>query len=168
MAKDTRYHYFVEGPDDEKIVTVLRSDLRLITPGRITPFNVIEKRFTLNRIRPLKAGTTVVLVYDTDTGNPGILEANIDFLSRQHAIRRVLCIPQITNLEDELIYSCGIKSPCELTKSRSLKDYKRDLLAATNIDKRLAACGFSIEKFWSRQPGNGFAKFGNDSKLIKL
>ena len=30
MAKDTRYHYFVEGPDDEKIVTVLRSDLRLM------------------------------------------------------------------------------------------------------------------------------------------
>ncbi len=50
MGKNKYYHYFVEGEDEEKILKVLKTDLRLIEPGKIQKFNVVDKRLT----RPMK------------------------------------------------------------------------------------------------------------------
>ena len=35
------YQYYVEGEDEEKIVKVLKTELRLIEPGKIEKFNVL-------------------------------------------------------------------------------------------------------------------------------
>ena len=51
---------------------------------------------------PLKMGTIVVLVFDTDAGNIDTLKENIKFLNKQKTIKKVLCITQVKNLEDEL------------------------------------------------------------------
>ena len=69
MGRNTIYHYFVEGEDEEKLIQVLKTDLRCIIPGKVQKFNVVDKKLNKARLMSLKMGTSVVLVFDTDTGN---------------------------------------------------------------------------------------------------
>ncbi len=168
MKKGKHIQYYVEGEDEKKLVDTLKTNLRLIEPGKTDIFNTIQKRFTLAQIRPLKQNTIVVLVYDTDVEETDILQQNISFLNKQKAISEVLCIPQVNNLEDELLRSCQIKKITDLTHSPSLKDYKRDLIKCSNLNIRLQKCKFDITKFWSSTPSNLFHHWGNDAHKIKL
>ena len=60
------------------LLNTLKLDLRCIESGKIDKCNVIQSRFTTARMRTLKTGTTVVLVYDTDVEmNTKILDENI-------------------------------------------------------------------------------------------
>lgn len=113
------YQYYVEGQDEEKIIQVLKTELQLIAPGKVEKFNVVSEKFTELRIMPLKMGTIVVLVFDTDAGNIDTLKENIKFLNKQRTIKKVLCITQVKNLEDELKRSCNIKEIKELTGSKN-------------------------------------------------
>ena len=159
----------VEGEDERSLLNTLKLDLRCIESGKIDKFNVIQSRFTTARMRTLKTGTTVVLVYDTDVEmNTKILDENIAFLKRQKGIKEVICIPQVRNLEDELVRACNIKNIVDLTKSLTKADYKRDLINCSNLSDRLKKCKFDITKIWAEIPKNNFKKYGNDSEKIKI
>lgn len=163
------YHYFVEGPDDKKIVNTLKSELQLIVPGKVEQFNVVQEKLTKNRIMTLKSGTTVILVFDVDAGNADILMENIRFLRNQKkVVKNVICVTQIQNLEDELVRSCKIKSVLELTKSKSIKDFKRDILRINNLAAKLKECEFDMGQFWILQPDGRFKGISNEAGKIKL
>lgn len=163
------YHYFVEGPDDKKVLDTLKTDLRMILPGKVEKFNVVQNKLTKNRLMTLKYPTTVILVFDVDAGNIDILRENIDLLRRQkNQIREVICIMQVMNLEDELVRSCNIRTIQELTKSKSKKDYKHDLIHITNLSSRLKECQFDLSKFWVMQPSNQYKDIINEAERIKL
>ena len=81
MGKERYYQYFVEGEDEKKFVDVLKSDLKLIYPGKVQIFNVTQQKLTRLRMMNLKKGTKVVLIFDTDAGNVSILNENIKFHS---------------------------------------------------------------------------------------
>lgn len=168
MIKGKIYQYYVEGEDEKSLLEVLKRDLRCIASGKVEKFNVVQNRFTVARVRPLKTGTTIVLVYDTDVDNIEILKQNIEFLNKQPGIKEVLCIPQMKNLEEELEYACQIKNALEVTNSPTLTDFKRDLISCNNLASRLKKCNFDISRFWSRVPANSFSEFGNDASKIKL
>ena len=157
MRKSGIYQYYVEGEDERSLLNTLKLDLRCIESGKIDKFNVIQSRFTTARMRTLKTGTTVVLVYE-----------NIAFLKRQKGIKEVICIPQVRNLEDELVRACNIKNIVDLTKSLTKADYKRDLINCSNLSDRLKKCKFDITKIWAEIPKNNFKKYGNDSEKIKI
>ncbi len=82
-------------------------------------------------------------------------------------VKRVICITQVMNLEEELVRSCKIRSVLDITKSKSQKDYKHDLLRIANLDKRLRECGFDITKFWAKQPDNQYRDITNRAEEIK-
>lgn len=169
MRKKAIYHYYVEGEDEKRLLEALKRDLRCIESGKVDKVNVIQTRFSVARIRPLKQDTIVVLVYDTDVEeNTDILRYNIDFLNKQKGIKEVICIPQVKNLEDELVRACNIRNITELTKSASKSNYKSDLISCTNLGVRLQTCGFDISKMWNRIPTNKFACFGNAAEKIKI
>ena len=63
-----------------------------------------------------------------------MLKENIKILNKCPEVNKVICIPQVNNLEDELIRSCNIKQIKELLGSRSNKDYKHDLIAEKNLN----------------------------------
>lgn len=168
MRKSKYYHYYVEGQDEEKILSVLKTEMRLIIPGKIERFNVVEREFTKSRIMLLKKGTVVILVFDTDTGNANILKKNIELLKKQSMISDVLCITQVKNLEDELKRSCGLKQIKELTGSRSNHDFKRDLLKDNSLKRKLEEKHFEVHKFWSCSDDGAYKEINNDADKIKL
>lgn len=169
MKKNSTYHYYVEGEDEKSLLDALKSDLKCIQSGKVEKFNVIQNRFTAARIRPLKYGVVIVLVYDTDVEtNNEILKYNIDFLKKQSGVSEVVCIPQVKSLEDELKRACKIKNIGELTNSKTTTDYKRDLISCTNLGARLKKCDFDVSKMWKQLPQNLYQQFGNDAEKIKI
>lgn len=167
MCQDEYYQYFVEGEDEEKLVKVLKTDMQLIAPGKVSCFNVVEKKFTGARLMNLRSGTNVVLVFDTDTGNETILRENIRILEKCAAVKAVICIPQVKNLEEELVYSCRIKQIRELTNSRTNGEFKRDLLRESSLAQKLENKGFHFERFWSRNPCIGYEGIQNEAYKIR-
>lgn len=161
------YHYYVEGDDEKKVVDTLKTSMQLIISGKVDVFNVIERKFTRNQIMRLKQGTIVVLVFDTDTNKIDVLLENIRFLKKQSIIKKVICIPQVKNLEQELIESCNIKQIKELTGSKSNSNYKHDLIQHKNLSNVLKLHGFNIENFWCKEPSYPFDIIKNESSLIK-
>ena len=162
------YHYYVEGDDEKKVIDTLKTSMQLIISGKVDVFNVIERKFTRNQIMRLKQGTIVVLVFDTDTNQVDTLLENILFLQKQPIVKKVICVPQVKNLDDELLRSCNIKQIKEYAKKSDeklkiiaivksngyglgLKEYSNFL-----IDKLNAFATSSTEKF------NNFNESKND------
>lgn len=167
MKKGINYQYYVEGEDEKKFLNVLKA-MGCIESGRVDKFNAVQNEFTFARIRPLKQNTIVVLVYDTDIDKIDVFRRNIAFLKKQSAIKDVILIPQVRNLEDELVRACKIKKVEELTHSCSTKDYKKDLIHCASLASRLRKCNFDVLKLWSCTPQNRFSAWGNDAEKIKI
>lgn len=166
--KSQYIQYYVEGEDEEKLVNVLKSQLRVIKPGKIQKLNVVEREISDARLRTLSRGTMVVLVFDTDTGNTSVLEKNIKKLESCSSVSSVVIIPQVPNLEEELVKSCNIKTAPELIGCKSDKDFKRDFKRTTNLDAKLKGHGFDINRLWNSQPAPPYQNFINQSSKIKI
>lgn len=167
MKQKGIYHYFVEGDNEKKFLDTLKLQLGCIKSGKVDVFNVIQNNITSARIRTLKPNTTVVLVYDTDVNNTTILQNNINFLKRQQNIKKVLCIPQVDNLEDELVRACNIRNIMVLISSSGKSNFKRDFQNCTNLDSKLQQNNFDIRRLWNQTPSNDFEMFGNNSNVVK-
>ena len=46
MGKGARYHYFVEGECEKKLISVLKEQKNLIVPGKIDVLDVTKERLT--------------------------------------------------------------------------------------------------------------------------
>ena len=115
----------------------------------------------------LKPGTIVILVFDTDKDETDILDYNLHFLKKQSNVKKVIIIPEVKNLEDELVRSCNITNVKELMKSKSNSEYKSDLAKCKNLKQVLINYHFDINSFWNQNPKGVFTKYKNDSYLIK-
>lgn len=146
---------------------MLKTELRLILPGRVQKFNVTQQRLTKLRVMSLKPGTTVILIFDTDAGNPDILNENVVFLKKSTSVKEVFCIPQVKNLEDELKRSCKIKQIRELTGSSSNSDYKHDLIKDSRLAEKLKNANFDISVFWNSVDTGNFKHVINEAKKVK-
>ena len=168
MRKNRYYQYYVEGETERKLINILKTEFQTIYPGKVSVLNPVQEKITPLRIQGFKKNTIVVLVFDTDNDrNITILEYNIQFLKSNKNIVEVLCIPQVNNLEDELLRSCNISNVKELTGSKSNKEFKTDILRQSNMKDKLEAKNFSIDDFWSIEPSNGYKHIANDAIKIK-
>ncbi len=167
MARNEIYQFYVEGEDEKKVIETLKKDMNSIVSGKVEVLNVIQKEIKTPRIRTLKTGTNVVLIYDTDIDKTDILDKNINQLKSSKHIKRIICIPQVLNMEDELVSATSVRQVIEILGSRTLTDYKRDLIRCSNLDKKLNEKNFDISKFWSKEPPESFSKYGNDANIIK-
>lgn len=68
--------YFVEGPCEEKLINALKIEPRLLTPGKVNVYNIIQNEIPRREVNMIKAGTIVVLVFDTDVEKTDILQKN--------------------------------------------------------------------------------------------
>ncbi|MCI1310332.1 MAG: hypothetical protein PUC99_04340 [Eubacteriales bacterium] len=161
------YCYFVEGQDEKKIIDTLKTELKLIQPGKVQIVNPVQERIKASRLNSLTMDTTIILVFDTDTSSAQILIQNINFIKSRPNISKVVCITQVRNLEDELLRSCSISHIRELTNSKSDREYKSDLIKISNLANRLNACGFEQSKFWAKQASGVFGQIVNQADEIR-
>lgn len=145
----------------------MKNQLGVIQAGKVQKLNVVENRIPLNILRTLKKGTIVVLVFDTDTEKVDVLKHNIKLLKECKFISKIITIPQVKNLEDELVRSCDIRNITELLGSRSKREFKSDLIRITNLDSKLKEHKFDINLFWNQQPGAPYQEIINEATLIK-
>lgn len=165
----TKYiQYYVEGPDDKKVIDTLKTKMRLVKPGKVDVLNVVTERITDLRLRNLSPGTMVVLVFDVDAGSRDILNANIQKLENCQAVTEVVTIPQVPKLEIELVRSCNIRQIKELLNSRSNDDFKRDVMRVTNLDTKLREHQFDIDHFWSATPTPPYQDIANQAAKVKM
>lgn len=166
MAKNI-YHFFVEGEGERAVINTLKTDFQCILAGKVDVFNVIQNKLNKNILMKLKPGTIVILVFDTDKDETEILDWNLVFLKKQSNIKKVICIPEVKNLEDELVRSCDITNVKDLMKSKSNSEYKHDLVQCKNLKQVLVNKRFNVDCFWTQEPRGVFQKYKNESKLIK-
>lgn len=164
MGKNKIVQYYVEGDDEVKFLSVLKTDLQLILPGNVQKMNVVTERITKMRLRTLKLKTTVVLIFDTDRGPWDILHANIAMLENCPQVSEIVIIPQNKNLEDELVQCCDISKATELLDSQGTRNFKRDFIRASNLAAKLKEHHFDITKLWKGK----FTNIRNDSEKIKI
>lgn len=165
----TKYvQYYVEGDDEEKLVSVLKNELRVIRPGKVQKMNVVQNEFTEMRLRPLLPGTMVVLIFDIDAGNPETLQKNLKILRGYPRVSEVVTIPQVRKLEDELVRCCNIKDITELLNSKSRSEFKSDIIKVSNLAKKLQAHGFDINKFWVGSATSPYEGITNQSDKVKI
>lgn len=168
MKNDVVVQYLVEGEDEKKIVNTLKNATRVIAPGKVQILNVIQNDASDMILRTFKAKTIVVLIFDTDTNKVDVLYKNIAKIQKYRNVAKVITIPQVKNLEDELVYSCNIKVITELLNSRSVSNFKSDLIHVTNLERKLKDHSFDISRFWSRQPSPPYENITNMSREIKI
>ena len=168
MGKNEYFQYYVEGDNEKKLLSVLKTDLGLIVSGKIEKLNVVQEKLTPIRLMQLKKDTTVILVFDTDAGNINILNENINILKKCTFVKQIICVPQVKNLEDELIRSCDINQIKELLGSKSNKDYKHDLVVEKNLKEKLILHKFDIDKFWNQLPTGMYHSIKNESRKVKI
>ena len=166
--KSKYVQYYVEGEDEEKLINVLKTDLKVIRPGKVQKLNVVTHKLTDARLIPLRAGTMVVLVFDTDRKDTGILNQNLALLKKCSAVSEIVTVPQVPNLEQELVRSCRIKKAEELLDSRSRKDFKADFIHISNLANKLKEHQFDIGRLWCGNPPAPYQGVKNQSDKIKL
>ncbi len=159
--------YYVEGECEEKLINTLKSELMVVKTGKVQKLNVIENEISKARLIALRPGTMVVLIFDTDTGNVEILNKNIKKLSECSSVADVVLVPQVKNLEDELVKSCSIRHIKELLGSRSNTEFKSDFIKVTNLAKKLKDKSFDINLIWKGNPSAPYQDIINHSEKIK-
>ena len=160
--------YYVEGDDEKKLLEVLKTDLRLIKPGKIQKLNVTTQEITAARLRTLSRETMVVLVFDTDAGNVEILKSNIKTLENCKAVSDIVIVPQVPNLEGELVRSCDIRNIKELLNSKTNGEFKSDIMSVSNLAKKLQERKFDIQVFWSGVPKGDYQNIKNQAAKVKI
>lgn len=161
------YQYFVEGEDEKRLIEVLKTDMRLIQPGKIQVLNVIQERLTDLKLRILSEGTILIFVFDTDTRNIDILNENLNRAKKSSRVKNVYCITQVKNIEDELIRSTDIKRIEELLDSKSKSNFKRDFIRERNLKQKLEAHSFDLKMLWCMEPKSPFDIIKNEANKLK-
>lgn len=159
-------HYFVEGETERKLIETTKN--KYLYSGKIKVMNIIQNKIPNSILRTLERETIVILVFDTDIEKIDILDENIKLIKNSNNVRDIIFIPQIKNLEDELVYSTNISKIIDLLESKSKKDFKNDFINCNNLMRKLEEKEFKISKLWSREATGIYKKYKNKSKEIKL
>lgn len=167
MEEGSLIQYYVEGECEKRLIEVLKTEMQLVYPGKVSVFNVTQKIIPCAMLMNLKPRTTVVLIFDTDVINSKILACNIEQLKKAKNVKEVLMIPQVMNLEDELVRSCNIRKITELLDTTSVREFKAEFIRITNLSSKLIAKGFDINMLWIGKATDDVKCIENDSGIVK-
>ncbi len=170
MSKNQSIVYFTEGETEQKFIKVMKTELQCIAPGKIYVLNVLTHLISRARLNMIPYKSIVVLVFDTDVPHmrTDILDENISFLRRYCA--QVITVPQVRNLEEELVYSTDISNIEELLSSTSVKNFKNDFQRhkESAIRDALKNHHFRIEDLWIRTPEKPYDRYYMGISQLKI
>ena len=111
----------------------------------------------------------MVFVFDTDVVITTHLKKNIEFLKTKCSRIEVLTIPQVSNFEDEIISSTDVTKTQDLTKCKTVDNFKKAVnkMKATEFRNALQRHKFDIKLLWTRKPPKSFSFVSQDGDKIK-
>ena len=162
--------YYVEGLCEQQLIAALKENPARLIPGKVRVFNVIQNLIPKSQMISIQAGTTVVLVFDTDVPQTANLRKNLELLNRYCGKLCIVYLPQVLNLEDELTRCTDVKSAAELTRSVSVRNFKTDFCKLKVRDCRamLERHRLDVGKLWMAAVPEGFDFIENNGDQVKL
>ncbi len=162
--------YYVEGPCEQQLIFALKQVPERLVPGKIKVFNVIQNLIPKSQMLSIQAGSTIVLVFDTDVPQTEKLKKNLELLKRYCRKIKIVFLPQVLNLEEELVRCTDVKDVIELTKSNGIKNFKTDFCKMKTKD-----CRFMLEhhkldssRLWATKTPKAFEFIKMNSSQIKI
>lgn len=98
----------------------------------------------------IQTGTTVVLVLDTDVEQTANLKKNLELLTRYCGELQIAFLPQVLNLEDEVVRCTDVSCAADLARSNGICNFKKDFCKMKGMDCRamLDRHGLKTEQLW--------------------
>lgn len=162
--------YYCEGEDDQKLIDALKITPGKILPGKSKKLNVVQTLIPKSILLGIKPDTNVVLVFDTDVmTNLDVVKKNIDNINKYCRGVKIAYLLQVKNLEDELVRCTDVKSVMELTKSKSLSNFKADFRKMKEEQCRhtLERHKINVDRLWTTVAPDEFGFVERNSELIK-
>lgn len=162
--------YYCEGEDDQKLIDTLKSSPSKIQPGKSKKLNVVQNLIPKSILLGIKPDTNVVLIFDTDvTTNLDVVKKNIENIKKYCRGVKIINLLQVKNLEDELVRCTDVKSVLELTKSKSLSNFKADFRKMKNEQCRnmLDRHKINVDRLWTTKASGEFEFAERNSSAIK-
>lgn len=162
--------YFVEGPCEEQLINALKQPTPRLKAGKVKVFNVIQNLIPKSTLFSLESGMTVILAFDTDVGKTATIKENIERLKRFCSRVKIVFLPQVLTLEDELERATDVRKVTELTNSRSIKDFKSDFCSLKSMDCRLILekHALDVKRLWESKIPDKFSFVTSNAHLIKV
>lgn len=162
--------YYCEGEDDQKLIDALKVMPGKILSGKSKKLNVIQTLIPKSILLGIKPETNIVLMFDTDvTTNLDVLKKNINNIKKYCRGVKIIYLLQVKNLEDELVRCTDVKSVMELTKSKSLSNFKADFRKMKEEQCRhaLERHKINVSRLWTTSASKEFEFIERNSELVK-
>jgi hypothetical protein len=161
--------YLTEGECEEKLVKALKETPSMIIPGKVKRFNVVQNILPANILMQFEPGSTVVLVFDTDKKETAILEKNVKLLRTPKLNVEVRTVLQVLNFEDEIESATDVAKAPDLTKSKTIDDFKHAVnrMKDTEFRNPLKRHKLDLVQLWSKSAPSGFGFIEQDGARIK-
>jgi len=159
--------YFVEGDCDETLIKALKEKPELIAPGKTKVLNVISSIISKSILLTIKPGTTVVFVFDTDVPITDKLKKNIENIEKYCTKSKLVFLPQVMNLEDELVRCTDVEKVTDLTQSKSVANFKTDFNRLKSCRGTLTKHQIDVARLWTTTVPEVFSFVPQNSDTIK-
>ena len=156
--------YFVEGECEKQLINALKISPEILTPGKVKVYNVKQNLIPKSQLLAIQPKTKVALVFDTDVEDRKALDKNIEMLRKYCSNVTVINMMQVLDFEDEIVRSTDVSKAQELTKSRSVSNFKTDFCRMKVNDCRslLERHQLDIVKMWTTEPPETFKDLEQD------
>lgn len=160
----------MEGPCEQQLIAALKESPPMLIPGKVKVYNVIQKLIPKSLMLSIQPETAVVLVFDVDVSQTVTLRKNIELLNRYCKKISIVFLPQVMNLEDELVRCTDVHKVMELTQSKGLRNFKTDFCKLKSKDCRvmLDRHRLNIDNLWMMKTPSVFAFVQNNGEQIKV
>lgn len=161
--------YLTEGECEEKLIRALKERPSLVLPGKVKKFNVIQNELPASLLMQFDLGSIVVLVFDTDKDETSHLRKNIALLKSLSFKVEILTILQVLNFEDEIERATDVSKAQDLTRSKTINDFKSAVNRMKDKEFRnaLKRHNLDLEKLWNQNPPKAFRFISQDSTRVK-
>ena len=162
--------YYVEGKCEKQLINALKELPSKLMPGKVKILNVIKELIPKSEVIAIKSQTKVILVFDTDVKQTIYLKKNIELLNKYCDNVQIIYLPQVLNLEDELVRNTDVKIIKDLTKSISNKNFKTDFINMKTKDCRsmLEHHKLNLKSLWCAKLPKEFTFLINNSGMVKF
>ncbi len=161
--------YLAEGECEEKLIKALKEKPSLLLPGKVKRFNVIQDELKTNHLVTFSPGSLVILVFDTDNEVTDHLKKNIAALRSRCSGVKVMTIAQVLNFEDEIVRCTDVDKAPELTKSKSVSEFKTAVhkMKEAEFRRALERHKFDLSKLWTQPAPDSFDFIKQDAETVK-